>query len=125
MRQRKTAKVKDGGDHIISSSQKEANRDQNEAETYHMTNRDQNEAEVCHMISKPHKKVDRSLTVTDIQGEDVCLVGEDTDDVSSDDDEEEHYDINDNKDIMSHLRPGSEGGTNHKLDRLNTYRGCM
>ena len=97
---------------MISSSQKEANRDENEAE-------------ICHMISKHHKKVDRSLTVTDIQGEDVCLVGDETDDtdyVSSDDDDK-HYDINDNKDIMSHLRPGYEGGTNHKLHRLNTHRG--
>ena len=95
---------------MVSSNQKEA-------ENCHMTNRDRNEAEICHMIGRPQKEIDRSLIVTDIQGKDVCLIGDDIDDVSSADDG--LYDENDNKDIAACSRHDPGGGTKHKLHRLN------
>ena len=114
---------------MIISSQKEANTNHNEADTCHMTDIDQNEAELSHMTRKHQRKVDRSLTVTDIQGEDVSLVGDDTDSTSSDDanddDEVDLYDINDNKEILACLKNDFLGGIHHKLPDITSTGNAM
>lgn len=74
---------------------------QKEVEICHMTSRAQNETGRYHMTKKSAKAIDRGLVVTDIQGKDVCLIG----DYDINSSEETVYDENDNKEI------GDEGGT--------------